>query len=364
MTFDDYRIPDIPAESGVSALPDRPMISAAELKARFDFLASACIDAHNGLIEYLKSPDLTSGFYTYDADGKAVLLGVLLSQLMDSLQSFSERGGAAKIGTRQKGMFVQDYLDFVRDIQTQVGASYLGAENADGERTTIQNYLDALRQGQIDIVAGQVPDGFVTYAKLDSELQAFYDSLSSPSFAMNALQKVYLEYTTAHQYSNHTTVKSTTGDDIVIDYDSTEVIYDDFLDPVNPSISGDSSLVLSGDWVSIVKSGKYRIALDYFVEHTSSPGYCFALACRTKDETTAVLSDWTLCSKQIGVMALPENIANDPEAPSFVSHVTTGSILLTVPASSSMVVYPAFFYEEGAAVSLNRAVMTLERICD
>lgn len=364
MAFDDLLITDIPAERGVSSLPDRPVMSAAELKARFDFLASACIDAHNALVTYLQSPDLVNGLYAYDKDGKAVLLGALLNSFAASLQDLSAVGAAAKIGTDDKNLHVQDYLNFIRDIQTFVGASFLGAANADGDRISIQAYLDALRQGQLDIVAGQVPDGFVSRDKLDTDLKAFYDRYSAPSLPMNALQKTYLKYTLAHQYQNHTVVHDTAGTEIAIDYDSSGVLYDYFLDAYHPDVFGNTSLVSVDDICSIACSGVYCINVDYFVEHVSSPGYCFALACRTKNEQTAVLSDWTILSKQFGVMTIAANISEDPEAPPMVSHVTTGSVLLTVPESCSMVVYPVLFHETASSASLDHAVMTIERIGD
>lgn len=364
MAFDDLLITDIPAERGVSSLPDRPVMSAAELKARFDFLASACIDAHNALVTYLQSPDLVNGLYAYDKDGKAVLLGALLNSFAASLQDLSAVGAAAKIGTDDKNLHVQDYLNFIRDIQTFVGASFLGAANADGERISIQAYLDALRQGQLDIVAGQVPDGSVSYDKLDKDLKVFYDRLSAPSLPMDALQKTYLKYTLAHQYQNHTVVRDTAGTEIAIDYDSSGVLYDYFLDAYHPDVFGNTSLVSVDDICSIAGSGVYCINVDYFVEHVSAPGYCFALAYRMKNETTSVLSDWAALMKQIGVMAIPANIADDAEAPAMVSHISTGSVLLTVPESCSAVIYPALFYEAGASASLDHAVMTIERIGD
>lgn len=364
MTFDAYLIPDIPEESGVSSLPDRPMISAAELKARFDFLASACIDAHNGLVAYLQCADLVNGLYAYDLDGNAVKLADLLNHLSSSLENLSAVGAAAKIGTNQKDIYVQDYLNFVRDIQTVSGASSLGCKDADGERISIQTYLEALRQGQLDIVAGQVPDGFVSYDKLDKDLKAFYDRLSAPSLPLDALQKTYLKYTLAHQYQNHTVIHDTAGTEIAIDYDSSDVLYDYFLDAYQPDVFGNTSLVSVDDTCLITGSGVYCISVDYFVEHVSSPGYCFALACRTKNEQTAVLSDWTILSKQFGVMTIAANISDDPEAPPMVSRVTTGSVLLTVPESCSMVVYPVLFCETASSVSLDHAIMTIERIGD
>lgn len=173
LSFDDYFIRETAENDGVTSLPDRPIMTATELKARFDFLASAITDAHNGLVAFLQSPDLTDGLYAYDSDGKAVLLSTLIRTLTQTFQSLSETGAAANIGTDNPDMSVQNYIDLFRDYETLVGAEKLGAKDTNGNRISIQVYLDKIAYDFANLLVGVMPDESVTMAKLAPALKQF-----------------------------------------------------------------------------------------------------------------------------------------------------------------------------------------------
>ena len=119
MSFEDYMVTDDYEPSGqfddivnkgIQAQPDRPTISAKELKRAFDTLALLCIDGHNRLCQAFGTEDILAEFTVRTVAGGKTNLKQLLTTLTGS-------GGAAA----------------------------LGALDLEGHATTIQEAFDALR---------------------------------------------------------------------------------------------------------------------------------------------------------------------------------------------------------------------------
>ena len=119
MSFEDYMVTDDYEPSGqfddivnkgIQAQPDRPTISAKELKRAFDTLALLCIDGHNRLCQAFGTEDILAEFTVRTVAGGKTNLKQLLTTLTGS-------GGAAA----------------------------LGALDLEGHETTIQAAFDALR---------------------------------------------------------------------------------------------------------------------------------------------------------------------------------------------------------------------------
>ena len=119
MSFEDYMVTDDYEPSGqfddivnkgIQAQPDRPTISAKELKRAFDTLALLCIDGHNRLCQAFGTEDILAEFTVRTVAGGKTNLKQLLTTLTGS-------GGAAA----------------------------LGALDLEGHATTIQAAFDALR---------------------------------------------------------------------------------------------------------------------------------------------------------------------------------------------------------------------------
>lgn len=119
MSFEDYMVTDDYepsgqfndiANKGIQAQPDRPTISAKELKRAFDTLALLCIDGHNRLCQAFGTEDILAEFTVRTVAGGKTNLKELLTTLTGS-------GGAAA----------------------------LGALDLEGHATTIQAAFDALR---------------------------------------------------------------------------------------------------------------------------------------------------------------------------------------------------------------------------
>ena len=119
MSFEDYMVTDDYEPSGqfddivnkgIQAQPDRPTISAKELKRAFDTLALLCIDGHNRLCQAFGTEDILAEFTVRTVAGGKTNLKQLLTTLTGS-------GGAAA----------------------------LGALDLEGHATTIQSAFDALR---------------------------------------------------------------------------------------------------------------------------------------------------------------------------------------------------------------------------
>ena len=119
MSFEDYIVTDDYEPSGqfddivnkgIQAQPDRPTISAKELKRAFDTLALLCIDGHNRLCQAFGTEDILAEFTVRTVAGGKTNLKQLLTTLTGS-------GGAAA----------------------------LGALDLEGHATTIQAAFDALR---------------------------------------------------------------------------------------------------------------------------------------------------------------------------------------------------------------------------
>ena len=119
MSFEDYMVTndyepsgqfDDIVNKGIQAQPDRPTISAKELKRAFDTLALLCIDGHNRLCQAFGTEDILAEFTVRTVAGGKTNLKQLLTTLTGS-------GGAAA----------------------------LGALDLEGHATTIQAAFDALR---------------------------------------------------------------------------------------------------------------------------------------------------------------------------------------------------------------------------
>lgn len=135
MITDDYepsgQFDDI-ANKGIQAQPDRPTVSAKELKHAFDVLALLCIDAHNRLCQLFGTEDVLAEFTVRTVSGGKTDLKQLLTTLTGS-------GGAAA----------------------------LGALDLEGNPTTIQVAFDALRDYVNSAkINATIPDGGFTSAAI------------------------------------------------------------------------------------------------------------------------------------------------------------------------------------------------------
>ncbi len=145
MAFSDLYIDSTTQAGGVSSLPDVPTMSAADLKAAFDFLALTVIDSFNGLLEQLSSADICSSLYAYDADGHEMTLQDVLALLFAENLMLRSEGAAAMIPTRYADISVQTMLDKFNQLFTSGGAGLVLSIAPDGDIVSVQHALDSLR---------------------------------------------------------------------------------------------------------------------------------------------------------------------------------------------------------------------------
>lgn len=165
MVTDDYessgQFDDI-ANKGIQAQPDRPTISAKELKQAFDALVMLCIDAHNRLCQLFGTEDVLAEFVVRTVTGGKTDLKQLLTTLTGS-------GGAAALGALDlegNATTIQAAFDALRDY---VNSAKINATIPEGGFTSA-----AIKPGGITgesladsaVTEGKIADGAVTEDKI------------------------------------------------------------------------------------------------------------------------------------------------------------------------------------------------------
>lgn len=161
MSFEDYMVTDDYEPSGqfddivnkgIQAQPDRPTISAKELKRAFDTLALLCIDGHNRLCQAFGTEDILAEFTVRTVAGGKTNLKQLLTTLTGS-------GGAAALGALDlegHATTIQAAFDALRDY---VNSSKINATIPTGGFTST-----AIKPG--GIVGESLADGAVKESKI------------------------------------------------------------------------------------------------------------------------------------------------------------------------------------------------------
>ena len=185
MSFEDYMVTDDYEPSGqfddivnkgIQAQPDRPTISAKELKRAFDTLALLCIDGHNRLCQAFGTEDILAEFTVRTVAGGKTNLKQLLTTLTGS-------GGAAA----------------------------LGALDLEGHATTIQAAFDALRDYVNSTkINATIPTGGFTSAAIKP------GGIASESLADGAVKESKIADAAVTQ--NKIADGAVTGDNISADY--------------------------------------------------------------------------------------------------------------------------------------------------
>lgn len=165
MVTDDYessgQFDDI-ANKGIQAQPDRPTISAKELKQAFDALVMLCIDAHNRLCQLFGTEDVLAEFVVRTVTGGKTDLKQLLTTLTGS-------GGAAALGALDlegNATTIQAAFDALRDY---VNSAKINATIPEGGFTSA-----AIKPGGITgesladsaVTEGKIADGAVSEGKI------------------------------------------------------------------------------------------------------------------------------------------------------------------------------------------------------
>ena len=187
MVTDDYessgQFDDI-ANKGIQAQPDRPTISAKDLKRAFDTLALLCIDGHNRLCQAFGSEDILAEFTVRTVAGGKTDLKQLLTTLTGS-------GGAAALGALDlegNATTIQAAFDALRDY---VNSAKINATIPEGGFTSA-----AIKPGGIAgesladsaVTEGKISDGAVTEDKIadgavsGNKIGADYKSYVSKGF--------------------------------------------------------------------------------------------------------------------------------------------------------------------------------------
>lgn len=171
MSFEDYMVTDDYessgqfddiANKGIQAQPDRPTISAKELKQAFDALVMLCIDAHNRLCQLFGTEDVLAEFVVRTVTGGKTDLKQLLTTLTGS-------GGAAALGALDlegNATTIQAAFDALRDY---VNSAKINATIPEGGFTSA-----AIKPGGIAgesladsaVTEGKIADGAVTEDKI------------------------------------------------------------------------------------------------------------------------------------------------------------------------------------------------------
>lgn len=163
MSFEDYMVTDDYELSGqfndivnkgIQAQPDRPTISAKDLKRAFDTLALLCIDCHNRLCQAFGSEDILAEFTVRTVAGGKTDLKQLLTTLTGS-------GGAAALGALDlegNATTIQAAFDALRDY---VNSTKINATIPTGGFTSA-----AIKPG--GIASESLADGAVTESKIAS----------------------------------------------------------------------------------------------------------------------------------------------------------------------------------------------------
>lgn len=163
MSFEDFMVTDDYEPSGqfddivnkgIQAQPDRPTISAKELKRAFDTLALLCIDGHNRLCQAFDTEDILAEFTVRTVAGGKTNLKQLLTTLTGS-------GGAAALGALDlegHATTIQAAFDALRDY---VNSTKINATIPTGGFTSA-----AIKPG--GIASESLADGAVTEAKIAS----------------------------------------------------------------------------------------------------------------------------------------------------------------------------------------------------
>ena len=161
MSFEDYMVTDGYEPSGqfddivnkgIQAQPDRPTISAKELKRAFDTLALLCIDGHNRLCQAFGTEDILAEFTVRTVAGGKTNLKQLLTTLTGS-------GGAAALGALDlegHATTIQAAFDALRDY---VNSTKINATIPTGGFTSA-----AIKPG--GIASESLADGAVTESKI------------------------------------------------------------------------------------------------------------------------------------------------------------------------------------------------------
>lgn len=161
MSFEDYMVTDDYEPSGqfddivnkgIQAQPDRPTISAKELKRAFDTLALLCIDGHNRLCQAFGTEDILAEFTVRTVAGGKTNLKQLLTTLTGS-------GGAAALGALDlegHATTIQAAFDALRDY---VNSTKINATIPTGGFTSA-----AIKPG--GIASESLADGAVTEGKI------------------------------------------------------------------------------------------------------------------------------------------------------------------------------------------------------
>lgn len=139
--FEDYIVPDAD-EYGVEKQPDRPTISAQELKKTFDKLARMAIDAHNALCLFLGEDDALAAYNIRTVDGSVVDLKTFLTSL-------TAQNGAANLGS----------LDY--------DGNYINLQEA---MNRLRDYVNSTKITAVvptgGLTAGMIADGAITTDKI------------------------------------------------------------------------------------------------------------------------------------------------------------------------------------------------------
>lgn len=161
MSFEDFMVTDDYEPSGqfddivnkgIQAQPDRPTISAKELKRAFDTLALLCIDGHNRLCQAFGTEDILAEFTVRTVAGGKTNLKQLLTTLTGS-------GGAAALGALDlegHATTIQAAFDALRDY---VNSTKINATIPTGGFTSA-----AIKPG--GIASESLADGAVTEGKI------------------------------------------------------------------------------------------------------------------------------------------------------------------------------------------------------
>lgn len=161
MSFEDYMVTDDYepsgqfddiANKGIQAQPDRPTISAKDLKRAFDTLALLCIDGHNRLCQAFGTEDILAEFTVRTVAGGKTNLKELLTTLTGS-------GGAAALGALDlegHATTIQAAFDALRDY---VNSTKINATIPTGGFTSA-----AIKPG--GIASESLADGAVTEGKI------------------------------------------------------------------------------------------------------------------------------------------------------------------------------------------------------
>ena len=161
MSFEDYMVTDDYepsgqfndiANKGIQAQPDRPTISAKDLKRAFDTLALLCIDGHNRLCQAFGTEDILAEFTVRTVAGGKTDLKQLLTTLTGS-------GGAAALGALDlegNATTIQAAFDALRDY---VNSTKINATIPTGGFTSA-----AIKPG--GIASESLADGAVTESKI------------------------------------------------------------------------------------------------------------------------------------------------------------------------------------------------------